>query len=93
MTHRLPRIVLALWSLFSRRLPCCAAHGAQAAPQQDPAADFRTSSRCITCHNNLKTAKGEDVSIGMEWRAGIMANSARDPYWQGSVRRETTRPS
>jgi hypothetical protein len=24
----------------------------------------------------------------MEWRAGIMANSARDPYWQGSVRRE-----
>ena len=56
---------------------------------QDPADDFRTSDRCVACHNGLKTSKGEDVSIGFEWRASIMANSARDPYWQGSVRRET----
>ncbi|HWR49981.1 MAG TPA: hypothetical protein VN428_02670, partial [Bryobacteraceae bacterium] len=33
--------------------------------------------------------RGEDVSIGFEWRASIMANSSRDPYWQASVRRET----
>jgi hypothetical protein len=29
------------------------------------------------------------VSIGFDWRASIMANSSRDPYWQASVRRET----
>jgi hypothetical protein len=50
--------------------------------------EFRTSDRCVACHNDLKTGAGEDVSIGFQWRASIMANSARDPYWQGSVRRE-----
>jgi len=50
--------------------------------------EFRTSDRCVACHNGLKTRAGEDISIGFEWRASIMANSARDPYWQGSVRRE-----
>jgi hypothetical protein len=33
-------------------------------------------------------AAGGDVSIGFHWRASIMANSSRDPYWQASVRRE-----
>jgi hypothetical protein len=68
--------------------------GAQAA--DEAAADFhgsiplfRTSDRCIACHNGLTTASGEDVSIGLDWRASIMANSARDPYWQASVRRES----
>ncbi len=50
--------------------------------------EFRTSDRCVACHNELKTSSGEDISIGYQWRASIMANSARDPYWQGSVRRE-----
>ncbi len=50
---------------------------------------FRTSDRCVACHNGLKTKSGEDVSIGLQWSASIMANSSRDPYWQGSVRRET----
>jgi hypothetical protein len=50
---------------------------------------FRTSDRCVACHNGLATSSGEDVSIGFEWRASIMANSSRDPYWQGSVRRES----
>jgi len=58
-------------------------------PPQNPADDFRTSERCANCHNKLKTSKGEDVSINVDWSASIMANSARDPYWQGSVRRET----
>ena len=56
--------------------------------QQAPSA-LIISSRCLACHNNLKTAKGKDVSIGTAWSASVMANSARDPYWQGSVRRET----
>jgi hypothetical protein len=50
---------------------------------------FHTSDRCVACHNGLLTASGRDVSIGFDWRASMMANSARDPYWQASVRRET----
>ena len=50
---------------------------------------FAHSENCVACHNNLSTAAGEDVSIGTSWRATMMANSARDPYWQASVRRET----
>jgi len=50
---------------------------------------FHTSDRCVACHNGMKTKTGEDYSIGVDWRASIMANSSRDPYWQGSVRRET----
>ena len=51
--------------------------------------EFHTSDRCVACHNGLLTASGQDVSIGFDWRATMMANSSRDPYWQGSVRRET----
>ncbi len=51
---------------------------------------FQTSDRCLACHNGLITASGADVSIGFHWRASIMGNSSRDPYWQGSVRREIT---
>lgn len=56
---------------------------------KDRTPEFRTSDRCVACHNELKTNSGEDISIGFQWRASIMANSARDPYWQGSVRRES----
>ncbi len=49
---------------------------------------FRTADTCMVCHNNLVTPSGHDVSIGTDWRATMMANSARDPYWQASVRRE-----
>ena len=44
--------------------------------------------QCMVCHERVTTATGEDVSFGSLWRASIMANSARDPYWQASVRRE-----
>ena len=50
---------------------------------------FTHSENCVACHNNLITPGGEDVSIGATWRSTMMANSARDPYWQASVRRET----
>ena len=50
---------------------------------------FAHSDECMACHNNLLTPSGEDVSIGATWRATMMANSARDPYWQAAVRRET----
>jgi hypothetical protein len=54
-----------------------------------PIPKFQTSDRCVACHNGMKTQSGEDFSIGIDWRASIMASSSRDPYWQGSVRRET----
>ncbi len=50
---------------------------------------FVTSEDCQACHNNLKTEDGKDVSIGVEWRASVMAHSAKDPYWQASIRRES----
>src|SRR6266516_4376613 len=49
---------------------------------------FQTSDRCFACHNTLSTSAGEDISIGFAWRASMMANSSRDPYWQAGVRRE-----
>ena len=64
---------------------------AQAA-RRDPHRDlslFTHSENCVSCHNSLTTPAGEDVSIGSMWRATLMANSARDPYWHASVRRET----
>lgn len=49
---------------------------------------FRTADRCMSCHNNVVGPDGADLSIGYDWRASMMANSARDPYWQAAVRRE-----
>ncbi len=57
--------------------------------QKGVATAFRSSDRCIACHVGMKTSTGEDYSIGFDWRASLMANSSRDPYWQGSIRRET----
>jgi hypothetical protein len=61
-------------------------HGAD--KHKETHAEFHTSDRCLACHNGLTTPDGKDVSIGFDWRSSIMANSARDPYWQASVRRE-----
>jgi hypothetical protein len=65
-------------------------------PESDPAQGndprgrslFQPSDTCIACHNGLTAPTGEDVSIGADWRGSMMANSARDPYWQAAVRRE-----
>jgi hypothetical protein len=50
---------------------------------------FTTSLHCIACHSKVAAPDGEDISIGYQWRASIMANSSRDPYWQAGIRRET----
>jgi len=50
---------------------------------------FVGSERCIACHSNLTAPSGQDISIGFQWRATMMAMSARDPYWRASVRRES----
>jgi len=49
---------------------------------------FVASGVCASCHTNLTDEAGNDVSIDTDWRAAIMANAARDPYWQASVRSE-----
>ena len=64
-----------------------AGHGADRKKPLVP--QFQTSDRCLACHNGLMTPSGEDVSIGFLWRASMMANSSRDPYWQAGVRRES----
>src|SRR5579875_2177495 len=50
---------------------------------------FLTGAHCIACHSQVHAKSGEDISIVFQWRASVMANSARDPYWQASIRRET----
>jgi hypothetical protein len=50
---------------------------------------FATSSHCMSCHSQVHAPGGEDISIGTQWRASVMANSSRDPYWQASIVRET----
>jgi hypothetical protein len=62
---------------------------AAAEPKNAVQPDFQTSDRCLACHNGMQSSTGEDVSIGFDWRATIMANSSRDPYWQAAVRRES----
>ena len=49
---------------------------------------FSTSGSCAVCHTNLTDESGAGVSIDSFWRATMMANAARDPYWQAAVRSE-----
>ena len=67
-----------------------AAHSQAVDPHANAARLFQTSARCIGCHSSLTGPDGTDVSIGTLWRASMMANSARDPYWHAAVRREIT---
>jgi hypothetical protein len=60
-----------------------------ATPQGPSAPLFQTSDTCLACHNGLTSPSGEDISIGFDWRATMMANASRDPYWHAGVRRET----
>jgi hypothetical protein len=52
---------------------------------------FAGSGVCAACHTNLQDASGQDVSISDFWRSSMMANAARDPYWQATVRSEIER--
>jgi hypothetical protein len=70
------------WAMSQADEPATQDHGA-------PGAQFQTSDRCLACHNGMTTARGEELSIGIDWRTSLMANSSRDPYWQASVRRES----
>jgi mono/diheme cytochrome c family protein len=49
---------------------------------------FAGSGACAVCHTRMTSTTGEDVSIDSTWRSSMMANAARDPYWQAAVRAE-----
>jgi hypothetical protein len=49
-------------------------------------AQFVTSDRCTPCHTAndgpaLRDARGRDISPGGRWRASLMAQAARDPFY------------
>lgn len=67
---------------------CAIAIGSQVHAAGEPPHLFATSDQCLACHNGLSSVEGRDVSMGHQWRSTLMANSARDPYWQAAVRRE-----
>lgn len=73
---------------FAPLIVFVAAFYASVVAAQKPHEMFKTSDQCMACHNGLRTPSGEDVSIGVSWRASMMANSSRDPYWRAAVRRE-----
>jgi hypothetical protein len=85
----LPAIAVWLAALAATGGPPVAAQATKPVkPLDHDAAMFTPSSECMACHNSLLAPSGEDVSIGIAWRASMMANSSRDPYWHASVRRE-----
>jgi hypothetical protein len=49
---------------------------------------FAGSGVCANCHTDMVDENGNDVSIDSYWRSTMMANAARDPYFQASVRKE-----
>ncbi len=49
---------------------------------------FAGSGICAACHTQMVDEAGADVSIDTAWRSTLMANAARDPYWQAAVRSE-----
>jgi len=52
---------------------------------------FSGSQNCAACHDGLRDATGDDVSIVLDWQATMMANSARDPLWRAKVASEIKR--
>jgi mono/diheme cytochrome c family protein len=53
--------------------------------------DFAGSGNCATCHSDLTDTNGNDVSIDSHWRSTMMANAAKDPFWQAKVASEVDR--
>jgi hypothetical protein len=55
---------------------------------------FTGSGNCVACHDTdpnglaLVDASGVDVSPVNDWRATLMANSAKDPFWKAKVKHE-----
>jgi len=77
--------------------PCCVVEpptGTGALPdraEHDNAfesAHYAGSAECTVCHDHISDEADNDVSIGRDWSASMMANSTRDPYWIAKVASE-----
>ena len=55
--------------------------------------NFVGSGNCAVCHSELSDEAGNDVSNDSHWRSAMMANSAKDPFWQAKVSSEVARNS
>jgi hypothetical protein len=87
---RILRLALTLWLVSMVLVSAKELPTRTGTPKAKPDLSlFSHSENCMACHNNLIAPSGEDASIGATWRSTMMANSARDPYWQAGVRRET----
>ena len=60
------------------------------APKPLPANVMAEADICRDCHSNLTDEDGESLSFYKLWRPGMMANSARDPYWLATVSSEAS---
>jgi hypothetical protein len=54
----------------------------------DTTTHFSGSGNCLLCHTPLTDAAGQDVSIDKHWQSTMMANAARDLYFQAKVEHE-----
>ncbi|MDO8834166.1 MAG: hypothetical protein Q7V01_01145 [Vicinamibacterales bacterium] len=91
MRITLSMLVFAIGALsLAGALPEAAPQHAQATPQAGPPPVVSTSETCIACHTGITGPTGENLSFVTSWQTSLMANSARDPYWQAGVRREVT---
>lgn len=100
MKSRTPTILVALLWIALLSYACVRPSGT-ATPTPKPAVPagysallryrgdfFSAAGDCSACHTRLKSPSGQDVSIDSDWRASMMANAARDPYYRASVRSE-----
>mgnify|MGYP002388542979 CR=1 FL=1 len=53
-------------------------------PDPENKVDINDAAGCLGCHGGYNPS----VEPGHNWQGSMMANSARDPYWQAGVRRE-----
>jgi hypothetical protein len=49
---------------------------------------FAGSGECLLCHNSMTDLEGNSISIMADWRSSMLANAARDPFWQAKVSHE-----
>lgn len=49
---------------------------------------FAGSGVCLMCHNEQINQAGDSISIISDWRSGMMANAAKDPFWRAKVSHE-----
>jgi len=82
-------VAAVLWTGAFAPPAFCRGHARDESYPKSFGMHFQTSDRCVACHNGISTPTGQDISIGVNWRTSMMANSGRDPYWISGVRRET----